>query len=232
MFHEIIPDFRGKQREKKAAFKVSYHIDKDTDVDFDKCLRADPTMNEPERCKKSYKLSCLAQRIPPLWQVPIFRVRSCFECCVRFWMNSSGLSENESFWVRAHKSHAEYMFADRFTDWRFTESILGHSEGEILLGQMSIPFLADVAVFPKGNYANRSTKKVSIIQTRRNFSKLNRPLVLVAGCADGVSELLEWMISNVVEYNVTLFTRDDERNWKERTCFMEKICEFTKYFKC
>ena len=70
-------------------------------------------------------------------------------------MNSSGLSKNENFWLRAVDTRAEWMFSDRFTDWRFPESILGHSEGEILLGQMSIGLLADVAVFPTGIYLQR-----------------------------------------------------------------------------
>jgi len=136
-------------------------------------------------------------------------------------MNSSSLSQNESFWVNAARSRAEWMFSDRFTDWRFSESILEHSGGEILLGQMSIALLADVAVFPGVTYAN--TKKVSIIQANRNFSKLNRAIVLVAGCADGVNEMLGWMLSNVVEYNVTLFTRDDREIGKKEFSLWRKF---------
>ena len=208
MFFKTIHDTSGKQQKRRTAFKAVDHSHNYSSVEINECLRTDLTRNQPGRCMGSYKRSCLTQMIPPLWQVSIFRVRSCLECCVRYWMNSTRLSENENFWVNAAKSRAEWMFADRFTDWRFPESILEHSKGEILLGQMSIPLLADVAVFPRGNYAY--TKKVSIIQANRNFSKLNRALVLVAGSAAGVNELLEWMIHNVVAYNVTLFTRDDK----------------------
>jgi len=128
-------------------------------------------------------------------------------------MNSSRLSENENFWLGAAETRAEYMFSDRFTDWRFPESLLSHSKGETLLGQMSIALLADVAVFPTRNYAK--TRKVNIIRANRNFSKLNRAIVLFAGSADGVGELLVWMLSNVLEYNVALFTRDDREIGKE-----------------
>ena len=209
LFYEFI--FKNVGRLEKEIVFEDIDLDDtgmETHVEFQKCLRKLPPDNQSRGCRASYKRSCLTQRIPPLWQVSIFRVRSCFECCVRFWMKSLSLSENENFWINAAKTRTDWMFADRFTDWRFAESVIGHSEGEILLGQMSFPLLADVAVFPKGNYAK--TKKVNIIQANRNFSQLNRAVVLVSGCAYGVRELLEWMTNNLSEYNVTLFTRDDE----------------------
>jgi len=209
------PNFVQEQREKHIAVEGDRSVYKGYEFgELQSCLSKESSKGQREVCEEDYEHSCLTESIPPLWHVSFFSLRSCFECCVRFWMNSSGLAKNEKFWLRAADTRAEWMFSDRFTDWRFPESILGHSEeGEILLGQMSIALLADVAVFPMGNYKRK--KKVNIIQATTTLSNLSRAVVLYAGCADGVSELLTWMSSHVLEYRVALFTRDDKEIGKK-----------------
>ena len=174
--------------------------------DFEDCIQNTSNGNFLI-CNDTYDISCLTSRIPPLWEVSFFKVRSCMQCCVKFWMNSTKLIENENFWMKAAQQKAEWMFAEPFTDWRFPESMLQHSSGEILLGQLSVALIADVAVFPIGKYAK--SKKMRIIRARDSFSDLNRSLILFSGCADCVYELISWMLKNVVRHRVTLFTRDD-----------------------
>lgn len=161
-----------------------------------------------QSCLSNYEKSCLLQRVPPLWETSFLHIRSCFSCCVQFWMSSTNLSENEAFWLKASAEKAEWMFSEPFTDWRFQESLLPHSTGEILYGQLSISLIADVNVFPVGRYSR--SKQVKIVQSRANLQNLHRPVVLFSGCADCVLDLLKWMQRNIPHNKVVLFTRDDK----------------------
>ena len=182
-------------------------------TNFSSCLQRTENIGHAndlyeQSCLPTYEKSCLLERIPPMWEASFLHLRSCFCCCVRYWMSSTNLSQNEAFWLKASEEKAVWMFSEPFTDWRFQESLLPHSDGEILYGQLSIALIADVNVFPVGRYSR--SKQVNIVQSSANLENLGRPIILFSGCADCVLDLLKWMQSNIPLLRVTLFTRDDK----------------------
>ncbi|KAL3900158.1 MAG: hypothetical protein SGPRY_012513, partial [Prymnesium sp.] len=172
-------------------------------------------------CAASYPRACLSSRLTP-WSLRFGQTACSLRCCTLHHMRALRLHLNEQHW----RAVAREMDAGD-EDWRLS-NLAGHSQGEILLGDMSYALLAhaNVLALPRD-----TSPRVFVVPHVNESLVRTGQLIIYANSMPLTSTAISWLSHHlrrphqgmvgralaVRSLTVTLISRDDRtpsrRQW-------------------